>query len=63
MVPCRIAEARAGPRYNRGASHQRMVDYVGQAGLDPRDVAAIYGGNAMRVFGTRLTGRAARAPA
>jgi aminocarboxymuconate-semialdehyde decarboxylase len=46
--------------YNRGAGHQRMVEYIGQSGLDPKDVAAIYGGNAIRLFGSRLPGYTAQ---
>ncbi len=40
--------------FNRGDSHQKMVEYVAKAGLSAEDVAAIYGGNALRLFGSRL---------
>ncbi len=40
--------------FNRGEAHQKMVEYVGKAGLDAEAVAHIYGGNAMRLFGGRI---------
>jgi microsomal dipeptidase-like Zn-dependent dipeptidase len=41
--------------FNRGDGHQLMVDHIAAAGLSAADVAAIYGGNALRIFGNRLT--------
>jgi 6-methylsalicylate decarboxylase len=40
--------------FNRGDSHQKMAEYVAKAELSTEDVAAIYGGNALRLFGSRL---------
>jgi aminocarboxymuconate-semialdehyde decarboxylase len=40
--------------FNRGDGHQKMVEHVAQAGLPDGEVAAIYSGNALRLFGGRL---------
>jgi predicted TIM-barrel fold metal-dependent hydrolase len=40
--------------FNRGDSHQKMAEYVAKAELSTEDFAAIYGGNALRLFGSRL---------
>lgn len=40
--------------FNRGDGHQLMVEHIANSGLSAADVSAIYGGNALRIFGNRL---------
>lgn len=40
--------------FNRGDGHRKMVEYVAASGLPAREIAAIYGENALRLFGGRL---------
>jgi 6-methylsalicylate decarboxylase len=40
--------------FNRGDAHQKQVEVVQQSGLPPKEVSAIYGENALRLFGARL---------
>jgi 6-methylsalicylate decarboxylase len=40
--------------FNRGDGHQKMVEHVARSGLSAEIVAAIYGGNALRLFAGRI---------